>query len=94
MSNYKAVFFDLDGTLTDVHEFIMQAFEYSLAKHHVSVPSRSEIARHVSKPLADCYIGLTSETIVDHFMDAYGLLRLRREGFKFSSTQIGYVLKC
>ena len=54
----KAILFDVDGTLLDTHEYIYQAFEYSLGKHHKPL-SRKEIQKIMGKPIEDCYRILT-----------------------------------
>lgn len=54
----KAVLFDIDGTLLDTHEYIYQAFEHSLGKHHKPLP-RNIIQTIMGKPLEECYRILT-----------------------------------
>jgi pyrophosphatase PpaX len=52
---FKAVLFDVDGTLLDTTEFIFQAFEFALAQHGYAQKDRSELARLVGKPLSYDY---------------------------------------
>lgn len=54
----KAVLFDIDGTLLDTHEYIYQAFEYSLGRHHKPIP-RKILQTIMGKPLEECYRILT-----------------------------------
>ncbi len=54
----KAILFDIDGTLLDTHEYIYQAFEASLKKHHKPIP-RKELQKIMGKPLEECYRILT-----------------------------------
>ncbi|MBE0449161.1 MAG: HAD hydrolase-like protein, partial [Actinobacteria bacterium] len=60
MRNFKAILFDIDGTLLDTSEFIFQAFEYTLDTYGFPLKSREEIASLVGKPLSFCYKMLTS----------------------------------
>jgi len=55
MHEFKAVLFDLDGTLLDTKEFIFQAYEYTLDKHGLPAKDRSEIAALIGKPLGTVY---------------------------------------
>ncbi len=55
MNNIKLCVFDVDGTLIDTREFIVQAFEYTLAKHGFPVPTKEEIIKNIGKPLAEDY---------------------------------------
>lgn len=49
---------DVDGTLLDTREYLMQAFEHTIATHGYEVPSREGIARFIGRSLRDCYEGL------------------------------------
>jgi pyrophosphatase PpaX len=51
MQVYKAILFDVDGTLLDTTEFIFQAFEYTLNKYGYPARGRNEFAELVGKPL-------------------------------------------
>lgn len=51
MHVFKAVLFDVDGTLLDTTEFIFQAFEFVLNRYGYPHKSRKEFARLVGKPL-------------------------------------------
>ena len=54
----QAAIFDVDGTLLDTREFLMQAFEYTLATHGCEVPGRDVIAKHIGRALVECYAAL------------------------------------
>ena len=64
MYKYKAVFFDLDGTLTDSYEAIVTSFEYALKKKGIS-PIEDEAVRR-------SYIG---PALVISYMKYYGVSR-------------------
>lgn len=49
----KAILFDLDGTLTDSGEGIMNCVEYALEKFGLPIPSREELRIVVGPPLHD-----------------------------------------
>ena len=68
--NLKAVLFDVDGTLLDTHEYIYQAFEHSLNKHH-KLLTRKEIKKIMGKPLEECYKILTELDDVTELADSH-----------------------
>jgi len=51
MHVFKAVLFDVDGTLLDTAEFIFQAFEFALDKYGYPPKSRNEFSKLIGKPL-------------------------------------------
>ena len=63
MKNYDILLFDLDGTLTDSAEGIMNCAEYALAAQGITEPDRNRLLRFVGPPL------------VDSFMEFYGMSR-------------------
>ncbi|HZD59560.1 MAG TPA: HAD-IA family hydrolase [Anaerolineae bacterium] len=71
MRNFKAILFDIDGTLLDTSELIFQAFEYTLGTYGFPLKSREEIASLVGKPLSFCYKTLTSVSEVQEFCDVH-----------------------
>lgn len=61
MKRLEAVLFDIDGTLLDTNEFILQAFEHALATHNVSGRDRRLIRSHVGRYIIDIYKDLAPE---------------------------------
>ena len=55
MNKIKAVLFDIDGTLLDTTEFILQSFEHTFRSYGLPVPSRADIALQVGQSLKHCY---------------------------------------
>lgn len=52
----KAIFFDLDGTLTDSGEGIMNCAELALRHFGLPIPSREEMRVFVGPPLDQTFI--------------------------------------
>jgi len=52
---FDAVLFDVDGTLLDSTEFVVNALRHALQTHGLPVPSASAVARIMGPPLAECY---------------------------------------
>jgi pyrophosphatase PpaX len=61
MSQFRAVIFDVDGTLLDTREFILQAFEHALQSHNHTPRTRAEIAALIGKGLHETYEILAPE---------------------------------
>ncbi len=59
MESIATLLFDVDGTLLDTREFILQATEHCLSVHGFAVPDRSVIAPLVGKPFNEYYGTLT-----------------------------------
>jgi phosphoglycolate phosphatase len=55
MSRIEAAVFDVDGTIVDTSEFIIQAHAHTLAHHGLPERTREEIASQVGKKLEDGY---------------------------------------
>jgi pyrophosphatase PpaX len=72
---YKAVLFDVDGTLLDTTEYIYQAFEHALKKHH-QPQSRERLQKVMGKPLDLCYQMLTELEDVELLMEAHRQFQL------------------
>ena len=51
--NIRTILFDLDGTLTDSGEGIMNSVEYALNKYGIKVEDREQLRTFVGPPLAD-----------------------------------------
>lgn len=61
---FKNVFFDLDGTLTDSAEGIINSVEYALKRLGITDYKRSELYRFIGPPLSDSFaefFGLSEE---------------------------------
>ena len=61
---FKNVFFDLDGTLTDSAEGIINSVEYALKRLGITVYKRSELYKFIGPPLSDSFaefFGLSEE---------------------------------
>lgn len=61
----KAVVFDLDGTLIDSTEAILNSFVYSFKHVGDPVPSNEEILEHISIPLEKHFAALTDRDPVE-----------------------------
>ena len=53
MKKYKCLFFDLDGTITDSSEGIINSIIYALEKMNVPVTDKSILKKFVGPPLMD-----------------------------------------
>ena len=52
----KAILFDLDGTLTDSGEGIMNCAKLALEHYNLPIPSEAELRTFVGPPLHDSFI--------------------------------------
>ncbi len=59
MGEITTLLFDIDGTLLDTKEFIIQATEYALKTLGYPAVERSIIAQNVGKPFPDYYLTLS-----------------------------------
>lgn len=76
MKDVTTFLFDVDGTLLDTREFILQATEHTLREYGFAVPPRSEIAKFVGKG----------------FDEYYFLLCGRRESLDMQQTHRAFLL--
>ncbi len=53
--DFKYIFFDLDGTLTESHTGIINSICYSLDKLGVTRYDRADLYKFIGPPLTDCY---------------------------------------
>ena len=77
MNKYKYILFDLDGTITDSSEGIINSVVYALEKMDVNITDRDVLKKFVGPPLVDSfmkYFGFTKK-------EAEEGLRLYREYF-------------
>jgi pyrophosphatase PpaX len=59
MDKITTLLFDIDGTLLDTGEFIIQATEHALTALKYPVPKRDVISKNVGKAFPDYYFSLT-----------------------------------
>lgn len=55
MKKYKSLLFDLDGTITDSSEGIINSIVYALEKMDVTITDRDVLKKFVGPPLMDSY---------------------------------------
>lgn len=66
------VFFDLDGTLTDPREGILNCYRHALAKLGVDIPSDARLESYIGPPMRDAFRDLCGEgEIVERAVDLY-----------------------
>lgn len=64
MSRYDTILFDLDGTITDSAEGIINSVEYALKRYNITVTDRSELRKFIGPPLHESfekYYGFSAE---------------------------------
>ncbi|MEK7509566.1 MAG: HAD-IA family hydrolase [Patescibacteria group bacterium] len=72
MTAVSAIIFDVDGTMLDTREFILQSFEHALSKHGFRISNfRERFAKIVGLPLADCYAALAPVSNVHALCDTH-----------------------
>ncbi|MDO8489860.1 MAG: HAD-IA family hydrolase [bacterium] len=59
MKGITTFLFDIDGTVLDTREFILQATEHALATLGYAIPERSVMKKSVGKPFPEYYFSLT-----------------------------------
>ncbi len=66
------ILFDLDGTLIDSTQAILQSFEYAFADHNTPCPPRARIKALIGHPLdfMFAHLGVNSDQVGD-FVDSY-----------------------
>jgi len=69
MKDIKTILFDIDGTILDTTEFILQASEHSLAANGYPARTRAEIAAHVGESFDDFY-GALAQTRLRENLDS------------------------
>ncbi len=70
MAKYRAVLFDLDGTLRDTKEAIYQAIEQTLAVHNETMVTREEIKPHIHHHSA-VYAALSPQAEYGKWLETY-----------------------
>ena len=61
MEGITTILFDIDGTVLDTRDFVINAVEHALSTQGYKVPERSDIAVHIGKSFDDLYYLLTGE---------------------------------
>lgn len=77
MLKYQTILFDLDGTLTDPKEGIINSIEYALHKFNIEVEERADLTVFIGPPLQESfqkYLGFNPE-------QAWQAIRYYREYF-------------
>lgn len=71
MTALQAILLDLDGTVLDTSEFILQAMEHAFRIHALPVPERAALSATVGLPLEECYRTLLKRQEVEEFVLAH-----------------------
>jgi pyrophosphatase PpaX len=72
MQGITTILFDIDGTVLDTSEFILQATEYALSSLGYPVPDRSVINKEVGIPFPQYYIDLCgSDEHIDKLIEKH-----------------------
>lgn len=53
---YSTILFDLDGTLTDSQQGIINSIEYALKKYEIRVESKADLHKFLGPPLKDSFM--------------------------------------
>lgn len=53
---YSTILFDLDGTLTDSEQGIINSIEYALKKYEIRLESKADLRKFLGPPLKDSFI--------------------------------------
>ena len=64
---YRTIFFDLDGTLTDSKEGILNCLKYAFERMEKPAPSESTLIKFIGPPLQDSFVrfcGFTEEEAI------------------------------
>ncbi len=78
MSAITAIIFDVDGTLLDTYEYVMQTFEKTLA-HHGATLDREEIEKHNGRPITDIYAQLLPDELLESALQKHREIQLEPE---------------
>jgi pyrophosphatase PpaX len=74
----KHVLFDLDGTIVDTNELIIESFLHVLNVHVSLIISREEIIPQMGLPLADQFRYFSGRPVVDDLVAAYRVYNASR----------------
>ncbi len=53
---YRTILFDLDGTLTDSEQGIINSIEYALNKYEIKLENKADLRKFLGPPLKDSFI--------------------------------------
>lgn len=67
---YKAIFFDLDGTLTNPEEGILNSIQYAADYYNVATV-REDLKKYIGPPLVDTFKELISEDKAEEAVEKY-----------------------
>ncbi len=71
---YKAVFFDLDGTLMDTSEGVFAGGRYAMEKVGIPIPQIDDWNVFIGPPLGDCFrvaFGVTDDATIERLCEAF-----------------------
>jgi pyrophosphatase PpaX len=68
--NINTILFDLDGTLIDTNELIIQSFLHTLEKYYPSKYKREDVLAFIGPPLYDTFVAMDKER-VQEMIDTY-----------------------
>lgn len=71
LKDIRAVLFDLDGTLLDSTELILQAYEHTITTNGLPHKTRKEIIVTFGKPLEECYSILFPNENIKQLMETH-----------------------
>ena len=73
---FKSVFFDLDGTLTDPREGIINCIQGALKEYQIPCPARNDLEWCIGPPLKHSFLDLGAQPEqVEHRMEEIDSLR-------------------
>lgn len=82
---YKAVFFDLDGTLMDTSDGIFAGGRYAMEKVGIPIPKIEDWNVFIGPPLGDCFrltFGIKDEDIIRQLCKAYHEFYMKEGRFR------------
>ena len=82
---YKAVFFDLDGTLMDTSDGIFAGGRYAMEKVGIPIPEIEDWNVFIGPPLGDCFrltFGIKDEDIIRQLCEAYHEFYMKEGRFR------------
>ncbi|WP_044892974.1 pyrophosphatase PpaX [Bacillus alveayuensis] len=68
--NINTILFDLDGTLIDTNELIIQSFLHTLEKYYPNQYKREDVLAFIGPPLYDTFVAMDKER-VQEMIDTY-----------------------